>query len=71
MLEVLVVPDHVGHGAVDGHHRHVLSAVVVVVSTFKDRSITPFYSVDFSQSRIGVKKCLYNKRTIKVCGSCF
>ena len=23
-----------------------------------------FYSVDFSQSRIGVKKCVFNKRTI-------
>ena len=70
MLEVLVVPDHVGHGAVDGHHRHVLSAVVVVVSTFKDRSLTPFYSVEFSQSRIGVKKYVFNKQTMKVCVSC-
>ena len=25
--------------------------------------ITLFYSVDFSQSRIGVKKCVFNKRT--------
>ena len=30
------------------------------------RSITQFYSVDFSNSRIGVKKCNCNKRT-KVC----
>ena len=30
-------------------------------------SLTQFYSVDFSQSRIGVKKCVFNKRTIKVC----
>ena len=29
-----------------------------------------FYSVDFSQSRIGVKKCVFIKRTIKVCVSC-
>ena len=28
-------------------------------------SLTPFYSVDFSQSRINVKKCVFNKRTIK------
>ena len=28
-------------------------------------------SVDFSQSRIGVKKCVFNKHTIKVCVSCF
>ena len=33
-------------------------------------SLTQFYSVDFSQSRIGVKKCVFNKRTIKVCISC-
>ena len=33
-------------------------------------SLTQFYSVDFSQSRIGVKKCVFYKRTIKVCVSC-
>ena len=33
-------------------------------------SLTQFYSVDFSQSRIGVNKCIFNKRTIKVCVSC-
>ena len=33
-------------------------------------SLTQFYSVDFSQSRIGVNKCVFNKRTIKVCVSC-
>ena len=33
-------------------------------------SLTQFYSVDFSQSRIEVKKCVFNKRTIKVCVSC-
>ena len=33
-------------------------------------SLTQFYSVDFSQSRIGVQKCVFNKRTIKVCVSC-
>ena len=33
-------------------------------------SLTQFYSVDFSKSRIGVKKCVFNKRTIKVCVSC-
>ena len=34
------------------------------------RYVTQFYSVDFSQSRIGVfKKCVFNKRTIKVCVS--
>ena len=33
-------------------------------------SLTQFYSVDFSKSREGVKKCVFNKRTIKVCVSC-
>ena len=33
-------------------------------------SLTQFYSVDFSKSRIGVNKCFFNKRTIKVCISC-
>ena len=32
-------------------------------------SLTQFYSVDISQSRIGVKKCVFNKRTIKICVS--
>ena len=35
-------------------------------------SLTQFYSDGFSQSRIGVDKCIFNKRTIiKVCVSCF
>ena len=33
-------------------------------------SLTQLYSVDFSQSRIGVNKCVFFKRTIKVCISC-
>ena len=33
-------------------------------------SLTQFYSVDFSQLRIGVNKCVFYKRTIKVCASC-
>ena len=33
-------------------------------------SLTQFYSVDISKSRIDVKKCVFNKRTIKVCVSC-
>ena len=33
-------------------------------------SLNQFYSVDFLQSRIGVKKCVFIKRTIKVCVSC-
>ena len=33
-------------------------------------SLTQFYSVDFSKSRIDVNKCVSYKRTIKVCVSC-
>ena len=40
------------------------------VRTFQVWSLTRFYSVDFSKSRIGEKKCVFNKRTIKVCVSC-
>ena len=32
-------------------------------------SLTQFYSVDFSQSRIIVKKCVFDKRTIKRCAA--
>ena len=56
-------PD-VGGTAVSCHHSIPVAAVVQVWS------LTQFYSVDFSQSRIGVKKCAFNKRTIKVCVSC-
>ena len=33
-------------------------------------SLTQFYFVDFSQWRIGVNRCVFYKRTIKVCVSC-
>ena len=33
-------------------------------------SLTQLYSVDFSQSRIGGNKCVFNKRTIKIRVSC-
>ena len=33
-------------------------------------SLTQFYSIDFSQSRIGVKKCVFYKCTIKVRVTC-
>ena len=33
-------------------------------------SLTQFHSVDFSKSRIDVKKCVFNERTIKFCISC-
>lgn len=34
-------------------------------------SLTQFYSVDFSLSRIGVQKCVFNQRTVNVCVSYF
>ena len=34
-------------------------------------SLAQFYSVDLSPSEIRVNKCVHNKRTIKVCVSCF
>ena len=37
---------------------------------YQVRSLTQFYSVDVSQSRIGVGKCVFIKRTVKVCVSC-
>ena len=38
-------------------------------STKQVWSLTQLYSVDFSQSRISVKNCVFNKHTIKVCVS--
>ena len=34
-------------------------------------SLTQFYSVEFLQSRIGVNKCVFYKRTTKVCVNCW
>ena len=44
--------------------------VVDAASEYQVWSLTQFYSDDFSQSRIGVNKCVFCKRTIKVCVSC-
>ena len=43
---------------------------VMVAFFHQGWSLTQFYSVDFSQSRIGVKKWVFYKCTIKVCVSC-
>ena len=48
----------------------VADTITLVSSVPQVWSLTQFYSVDFSKSRIGVKKCVFNKRTIKVCISC-
>ena len=44
-----------------------------MLKSIKDQvwSLTQFYSDDFSKSRIGVSKSVFNKRTIKVCVSYF
>ena len=43
-------------------HRRTITRYPVTV-------LMQFYSVDFSLSRIIIKKCVFNKRTIKVCVS--
>ena len=45
--------------------RH-LEAIELGIDYYQVWSLTQFYSVDFSKSRIGVKKCVFNKPTIKV-----
>ena len=47
-----------------------LGSISIQPSTGVLWSPTQLYSADFSQSRIGVRKCVFNKRTIKVCVSC-
>ena len=49
-------------------HDHVLTKI----NLGKEQvwSLAQFYSVDFLKSRIDVKKCVFNKRTINVCVSC-
>ena len=61
---LLILLHKVCHVICDVLSEDVLSVDVQVWSP------TQFYSVDFSKSRIGVNKCVFNKRTIKVCGSC-
>ena len=39
--------------------------------TWQVWSLTQFYSVDFSKSRISGKKCVFYKGTIQVCVSCW
>ena len=52
----------------EGHEGQVEGKVVVVVSLDPSQawSLTKFYSVDFSKSRIDVKKWVFNKYIIKV-----
>ena len=56
LVVVQAKEDDVEH---QGHVHRPVNAVTVQVW-----SLTQFYSVDFSHSRIGVNKCVFNKRTI-------
>ena len=57
------------------HRRQVKAAKDRFNLTFcslqQDGSLNQFYSLDFSQSRTGVKKCVFIKLTIKICVSCY
>ena len=56
----------------NGYTPYDRSVREILARTRQVWSLTQFYSVDFSQSRIGVKKsAFFNKRTIKVFVSCF
>ena len=46
------------------------AGVVVPTELLQVWSLTQFYSVDFSQSRIVIKKCVFNRRTNKVWLKC-
>ena len=48
----------------------VSNAMVMAETEYQVWSLIQFYSVDFSQSRISVIECFFNKCTIKVCVSC-
>ena len=64
-----------------GHHSSNVERNVIHMTTCSKGSfflpdadyivglVTNSYSVDFSKPRINVKKCVFNKRTIKVCVS--
>ena len=63
-------PAYMKCGADQSDHRHCCQQAGVSEGIHQVWSLTQFYSVDFSLSRIDVKKCVFNKRTIKVCVSC-
>ena len=82
-----LVPDLVNDQAEDAHENNVPVVVDDVCHSCRGRPIdadfgpqaesgqvwspTQLYSVVFSQSRIDVKKCVFNKCIIKVCVSCY
>ena len=44
-----------------------ITAASTAVKSMQVWSLNQFYSVNFSQSKIGVNKCVFNELTIKVC----
>ena len=54
---------------VEQNKNFIEAAVKYVGEDHQVWSLTQFYSVDFSKWRISVKKCVFYKRTIKVCVS--
>ena len=51
-------------------HRDQMKEAREARQTLQVWSLTLFYSVDFPKTRIVVNKCVFYKRTIKVCDSC-
>ena len=71
------IPDQFGEILDHGHGKTLRGVWKGRLDEFQGRpangevwSLTQFYSVDFSKSRIGVIKCVFYRRTIKVCVSC-
>ena len=66
----MIEPSSVKISAFDGNLVDKLQAVSGQAQAIKKQRqvwpLTKFHSVDFSQSRSGVKKCNFNKLTIKI-----
>ena len=54
-----------------GLEESIKSETLSAAGFFQVWSLTQLYFVDFLKSMIGVQKCVFNERTIKVCISCF
>ena len=50
----------------NGQAGRVIASLAMAVMMDQVWLLAQFYSVDFSKSRVSVKKCVFNKRTIKV-----
>ena len=65
-----LLPPEVAELMFYGERKKLIGALIHHKILNKVWSLNQFYSVDFSQSRIDVNKCVFYKRTIKVCVSC-